>query len=172
MNRRCESRTRRARLVASGWRRLCAACSTSSPTVLTVRVATRPSPLALRQAELVAGALASARSSAGLRQIATEIVVVDTAGDLRRDLPIEAIGGQGVFVKEIELALLEGRADIAVHSAKDLPSSFATDGLGIVAVPRRADPRDALVGLAIAELGPGAHVATGAARRRAQLAWL
>jgi len=140
--------------------------------VLTVRVATRGSPLALRQAELVADALQAARRGVGAREIATELVVVDTAGDLRRDLPIGALGGQGMFAKEVELALLEGRADVAVHSTKDLPSSSSADELDIFAVPRRADPRDALVGLPIHELGPGAHVATGAARRRAQLAWL
>lgn len=101
-----------------------------------------------------------------------ELVVVETAGDRQLDRPIGAIGGQGVFVKEVEQALLDGRADLAVHSAKDLPSFSGTDGLGIVAVPKRADPRDALVGLPLSELGPGAQVATGAPRRRAQLAWL
>ncbi|HLN06467.1 MAG TPA: hydroxymethylbilane synthase [Acidimicrobiales bacterium] len=131
-----------------------------------LRVATRGSPLALRQAELVAEALMSAGT------IATELVVIETSGDVHRDRPIGAIGGQGAFVKEVEQALLEGRADLAVHSAKDLPSSFGTYGLGIVAVLRRADPRDALVGRTLDQLGPGAHVATGAARRRAQLAWL
>jgi hydroxymethylbilane synthase len=138
--------------------------------VLTLRVATRGSPLALRQAELVAAALAAA--GAGARPVRTELVLVETGGDLRRDLPIGAIGGQGVFVKEVEQALLDGRADLAVHSAKDLPSSSASEELEIVAVPRRADPRDALVGRALHELGPGARVATGAARRRAQLAWV
>ena len=118
----------------------------------TLRVATRGSPLALRQAELVAEALALADSSAAAL-VATELVVVETAGDLHRDRPINAIGGQGAFVAALEQALLDGRADLAVHSAKDLPSSFG-------------------VGRALADLGPGAHVATGAARRRAQLAWL
>jgi hydroxymethylbilane synthase len=133
-----------------------------------IRVATRGSPLALRQAELVGEALATS----GVHPVTTELVVVETGGDLRRDLPIGALGGQGVFVKEVEQALLDGRADLAVHSAKDLPSSSASDELGIVAVPRRADPRDALVGRALDELGPGARVATGAVRRRAQLAWV
>lgn len=133
--------------------------------MLTIRVATRGSPLALRQALLVAGAVESSF-------VSTELVVVETAGDLHLDRPIGDIGGQGAFVKEVEQALLDGRADVAVHSAKDLPSSFGVAGLGIVAVPRRADPRDALVGRALSDLGPGAHVATGSARRRAQLAWL
>ncbi len=140
--------------------------------MLRFRVATRGSPLALRQAELVATALAGAMRDVGETRLETELVVVETAGDLRRDLPIGAVGGQGVFVKEVELALLEGRADVAVHSAKDLPSGSATEELGIVAVPTRADPRDALVGSALAALKPGARVATGAPRRRAQLAWV
>jgi hydroxymethylbilane synthase len=120
----------------------------------------------------VAEALASAASSAATPRIATELVVVETAGDLHRDRPIGAIGGQGAFVKEVEQALIDGRADLAVHSAKDLPSSCGSGELAIVAVPTRADPRDALVGRALADLGPGAHVATGAPRRRAQLAWV
>ena len=137
-----------------------------------LRVATRGSPLALRQAEIVSLALAEAAGLGTGDQAAAELVVVETAGDLQRDRPIAAIGGQGVFVKALEQALMDGRADLAVHSAKDLPSSFGVDGLGIVAVPVRADPRDALVGRGLEGLGPGARVATGSARRRAQLAWL
>lgn len=140
--------------------------------MLTLRIATRGSQLALRQAEAVGDAIASAAPAAALGSVAIELVVVETAGDVQGDRPIGAIGGQGVFVKEVEQALLEGRADLAVHSAKDLPSGAGTEGLGIVAVPKRADPRDALVGRALSELGPGARVATGAPRRRAQLAWL
>lgn len=148
--------------------------------MLRLRVATRGSPLALRQAELVAVALAANFPGQGRHRlptpgaagVVTELVVVETAGDLHRDRPIGAIGGQGAFVKEVEQALLDGRADLAVHSAKDLPSSFGSEELGIIAVPRRADPRDALVGRSLADLGPGARVATGAARRRAQLAWV
>ena len=86
-------------------------------------------------------------------------------------MPIHAIGGQGVFVKEVQPAVLDGHADIAVHSAKDLPSMPAP-GLVIAAVPERGDARDALVGRSLAELGPGATVATGSVRRRAQLAHL
>ncbi len=140
--------------------------------MLRLRVATRGSPLALRQAELVAAALSGAVGGLGDHRFEAELVVVETAGDLHRDLPIGSVGGQGVFVKEVERALLEGRADVAVHSAKDLPSGSTTAGLGIVAVLKRADPRDALVGRSLAELEPGARVATGAPRRRAQLAWL
>lgn len=142
--------------------------------MLTIKIAARGSDLALCQAGLVARALVAAATPAdgAVGGIRTEIVVVETAGDRQRDRPIGAIGGQGVFVKEVEQAVLDGRADIAVHSAKDLPSVSETGGLDIVAVPKRADARDALVGRRLAELGPGAHVATGAPRRRAQLAWL
>ncbi len=137
-----------------------------------LRIATRASELALAQARLVGDAIATAAYGAAAEGVSIELVVLETAGDRQLDRPIGAIGGQGVFVKEVERALLDGRADLAVHSAKDLPSANGTDGLDIVAVPKRADPRDALVGLALSELGPGAHIATGAPRRRAQLAWL
>ena len=100
-----------------------------------------------------------------------EVVVVETEGDRRRDVPIHEIGGRGVFTKEVQHAVLEGRADFAVHSAKDLPSSLGPEGLVIGAVPERGDRRDALVGAALADLPPGALVATGSVRRRAQLAW-
>jgi len=129
-----------------------------------LRLATRGSPLALRQAELVAEALA--RAHPGLE---VEPVVVRTTGDRRADVPLDRIGGQGVFAKEVQAAVAEGRADVAVHSAKDLPSE-TPDGLVLAAVPRRADPRDALVGSSLADLAAGAAVATGSARRRAQLA--
>ncbi len=138
--------------------------------MLTLRVATRGSPLARRQTALVTDALAAAwRGSA--RQITTEIVVVETVGDRQSDRPIGAIGGHGAFVTEVSQALIDGRADLAVHSAKDLPSG-GSEELTIVAVPNRADARDVLVGRALADLGPGARVATGAPRRRAQLAWV
>ena len=128
--------------------------------------------LALRQSELVAGAIAAGRPENGAGAVSVEFVVVETAGDRQTDRPIGSIAGQGVFVKEVEQALLDERADLAVHSAKDLPSLPGPDGLEITAVPRRADPRDALVGRPLSALGPGARVATGAPRRRAQLAWL
>jgi hydroxymethylbilane synthase len=99
------------------------------------------------------------------------LVVVETSGDRRRDVPISELGGQGAFVKEVQAAVLEGRADLAVHSAKDLPSLTAP-GLLLACVPERDDPSDALVGSTLAELAPGARVATGSVRRRAQLAWL
>jgi hydroxymethylbilane synthase len=79
------------------------------------------------------------------------------------------MGGKGVFVKEVQAAVLDGRADMAVHSGKDLPSG-TIDGLALAAVPERGDPRDALVGSTLAALPPGARVATGSVRRRVQLA--
>ncbi len=129
-----------------------------------LRAATRGSALALRQTSIVAGLLAEAGG------VATEPVVVATTGDRQADAPIHAMGGKGVFVKEVQAAVLDGRADIAVHSAKDLPSS-TPEGLVLAAVPRRGDPRDALVGCRLAELPAGATVATGSVRRKAQLAW-
>jgi hydroxymethylbilane synthase len=129
-----------------------------------LRLATRGSPLARRQTDMVAHLLAQARPG-----ITIESVVVRTEGDRRTDEPLEEIGGQGVFVKEIQQAVLDGRAEVAVHSAKDLPPGTPA-GLVLAAVPRRGDARDALVGSTLAALGPGARVATGAARRRAQLA--
>jgi hydroxymethylbilane synthase len=102
---------------------------------------------------------------------APELVVVETAGDLRRDVPVWEMGGQGVFVKEVQAAVLDGRADLAVHSAKDLPSRTAP-GLDLAAVLPRGDARDALVGATLQTLGAGATIATGSVRRRAQLAWM
>ncbi len=81
------------------------------------------------------------------------------------------LGGQGVFVKEVQAAVLHGRADLAVHSAKDLPSR-TPEGLVLAALAGRADARDALVGSRLADLQPGARIATGSVRRRAQLAWV
>ncbi len=131
-----------------------------------LRVATRKSALARWQAEHVAALLRRAHPG-----LVVELVLVTTAGDERQDVPVWAMGGQGVFVKEVQAAVLDGRADLAVHSAKDLQSE-PTPGLTIAAVPLRADPRDALVGLPLEALSPGAAVATGSVRRRAQLAWL
>lgn len=131
-----------------------------------LRVATRQSTLARWQADHVASLLRAAHVD-----LAVELVFVKTAGDVRADVPLHAIGGQGVFVREVQQAVLDGRADLAVHSAKDLQSS-PTPGLSIVAVPRRADARDALAGCRLDALGPAATVATGSVRRRAQLARL
>jgi hydroxymethylbilane synthase len=98
-----------------------------------------------------------------------ELVRVDTVGDRRQDVAIWEMGGKGVFVKEVQAAVPDGRADLAVHSGKDLPSG-AVDGLVLAAVPERGDARDALVGCHLDELPVGAQVATGSVRRRAQLA--
>jgi hydroxymethylbilane synthase len=95
-------------------------------------------------------------------------VVVETQGDRRLDVPIGELGGKGVFAKEVQAAVLDGRADLAVHSAKDLPSG-TPDGLVIACVPERGDPRDALVGSSLDGLPEGAEVATGSLRRQAQL---
>ena len=102
------------------------------------------------------------------RAAGVQPVLVTTTGDQLTDEPISAIGGKGVFVKEVQAAVLDGRADIAVHSAKDLPAA-TPDGLVIAAVPHRADPRDALVGSRLSDLPEGGLVATGSARRRIQL---
>ena len=131
-----------------------------------VRVATRGSALALWQAEHVVALLRAVEPG-----LEVELEVVQTQGDRRRDVPIWELGGKGVFAKEVQAAVLDGRADIAVHSAKDLPSA-TPDGLVIAAVPERGDPRDALVGSTLDALGEGATVATGSLRRRAQLAHL
>jgi hydroxymethylbilane synthase len=97
-----------------------------------------------------------------------ELVIVSTTGDRHRDVPIHSIGGTAAFVKEVEEAVLDGRADLAVHSAKDLPST-TLDGLVLAAVPERADARDALVGATLDGLPTGAKVGTGSVRRRSQL---
>lgn len=98
-----------------------------------------------------------------------ELVPTSTEGDRRTDVPLSTIGGKGVFATEVQRALVDGRADLAVHSAKDLTSTSPA-GLVIGAVPERGDPRDALVGSTLADLPAGATVATGSARRRALLA--
>lgn len=128
-----------------------------------VRLATRASPLALWQAEHVAALLRSAHP--GLQ---VDLVRTDTVGDRRQDVPISEIGGKGVFATEVQGLVLDGRADAAVHSAKDLPA-ITGEGLALAAAPARGDPRDALVGARLDSLAPGATVATGSQRRRVQL---
>jgi hydroxymethylbilane synthase len=95
-------------------------------------------------------------------------VHIETQGDLRRDVSLEQLGGQGVFAVEIQTAVLDGAADVAVHSAKDLPSTTPV-GLTLTCVPQRLDAADVLIGRSLAGLGPGATVATGSPRRRALL---
>ncbi len=124
-----------------------------------LRVATRGSALARWQAERVIELLGGAG----------ELVIVSTRGDQRADVPIHAMGGTGVFVKEVQQAVLDGQADLAVHSAKDLPST-TEPGLVLAAIPERGDARDAIVGAALAEVPTAGRVGTGSVRRRAQLA--
>jgi hydroxymethylbilane synthase len=131
-----------------------------------VRLATRGSPLALHQTETVATLLQAAHPG-----LDVEMYVVRTRGDQDASAPLDQIGGQGVFVTEVEAAVADGRADAAVHSAKDMPSVMPPSFV-LGAVPPRADPRDALVGCTLAGLPAGALIATGSARRRAQLAYL
>jgi hydroxymethylbilane synthase len=131
--------------------------------VTRIRLATRGSAQATAQSFAVADALMSAHPG-----LEVELVLVETLGDQKADVPLHTIGGQGVFVKEVEAAVLSGEADIAVHSAKDLPSLTAA-GLMLAAYCERRDPRDALIGSALGDLVPGATVATGSVRRRALL---
>jgi hydroxymethylbilane synthase len=126
-----------------------------------VRLATRRSPLALVQAE-------SVRTRLAAHGVASVLVHVETHGDRSTDVPLATMGGQGVFAVEIQRCVLDGDADIAVHSAKDLPST-TPDGLRLAGVPERRDCADVLVGRSLAGLGPGATVATGSPRRRALL---
>lgn len=130
-----------------------------------MRLATRGSTQARTQAQAVADALTAAHP--GLQ---TELVFVETLGDRTQhdEVPLHTIGGLGVFVKEVQFAVLRGDADIAVHSAKDLPSA-PTEGLHIAAFCARRDARDVLIGATLADLAPRATVATGSVRRRAQL---
>ena len=131
-----------------------------------LRVATRASELALAQARQVADLLARALGRPA------ELVPIKTEGDRLALVSLTKLGGKGLFVKEIQDALLEGRADFAVHSAKDLPAVLPAE-LALVAFPERADPRDALIarerGATLASLPAGARVGTGSLRRAAQL---
>ena len=127
-----------------------------------IRVGSRGSRLALTQAELAGEALRSAAES----PVEIALVPITTAGDKDRTKPFGEIGSRGVFVKELEEALLEGRIDVAVHSAKDMTSTD-TEGLVVGAYLPREDPRDALCGAG--ELRPGMRIGTASVRRRAQL---
>jgi hydroxymethylbilane synthase len=129
-----------------------------------IRVGSRGSRLALTQAERAAERLRAHR--VGGRSVEIALVPITTAGDRDRTRPFGEIGSRGVFVKELEEALLEGRIDVAVHSAKDMTSSD-TEGLAVGAYPPREDPRDALCGAS--QLRPGMRIGTASVRRRAQL---
>ncbi|EGQ9965822.1 hydroxymethylbilane synthase [Vibrio cholerae] len=131
-----------------------------------IRIATRQSPLALWQANYVKDALMAAHP--GLQ---VELVTMVTRGDVILDTPLAKVGGKGLFVKELEIAMLEGRADLAVHSMKDVPVDFP-NGLGLVTICEREDPRDAFVSntyAKIEDLPSGAIVGTCSLRRQCQL---
>ena len=131
-----------------------------------LRIATRKSPLALWQAHFVRDALMAAHPG-----LSVEIIGMTTRGDKILDTPLAKIGGKGLFVKELEVALLEGRADIAVHSMKDVPMALPP-GLALPIICKREDPRDAFVSnryQSIAELPAGARVGTSSMRRQCQL---
>ncbi|UXI67846.1 hydroxymethylbilane synthase [Tahibacter amnicola] len=131
-----------------------------------LRIATRQSALAVWQAEHVAARLRQAHPD-----VLVELVPMTTRGDEIIDRPLAAIGGKGLFLKELEVAMAEGRADIAVHSLKDVPMSLEA-GFSIGAVLERADPADAFVSNAyerLSELPQGARVGTSSLRRQAQL---
>jgi len=131
-----------------------------------IRIATRKSALALWQAEFVKAELLKHHP-----ELTVELVPMSTQGDKILDTPLAKIGGKGLFVKELETAMLEDRADIAVHSMKDVPVEFP-DGLMLSTICEREDPRDAFVSnqfRSIAELPPGAVVGTSSLRRQCQL---
>ena len=131
-----------------------------------IRIATRQSPLALWQAEFVKAELE--RHHPGIQ---VELLGFTTQGDKILDSPLAKIGGKGLFVKELETAMLEGKADIAVHSMKDVPVDFP-EGLGLTTICEREDPADAFVSNSFAsidELPQGAIVGTSSLRRRCQL---
>ena len=124
-------------------------------------IASRGSQLALWQARHIAASLEALGHEC-------RIEIIKTTGDKITDVPLAKVGGKGLFTKEIEEALLDGRADLAVHSLKDLPTELP-DGLVLAAVPQREDPRDAVVGAKLADLPHGAKVGTSSLRRAAQL---
>ncbi|GAA3542469.1 hydroxymethylbilane synthase [Zobellella aerophila] len=131
-----------------------------------IRIATRKSLLALWQANHVKARLEALHS-----HIQVELVPMTTKGDVLLDTPLSKVGGKGLFVKELEVAMLEGRADIAVHSMKDVPVEFP-QGLGLSVICEREDPRDAFVSndyASLEELPAGAVVGTASLRRECQI---
>jgi hydroxymethylbilane synthase len=131
-----------------------------------LRIGTRGSMLALWQAEWVKSQLLAAHAG-----LTVELVTIKTMGDKILDVPLAKVGGKGLFVKEIEEALLEGRTDLAVHSVKDMPALLPA-GLHLAAMPPREDPRDALIsrnGNGLNQLPNEARVGTSSLRRAAQL---
>lgn len=131
-----------------------------------LRIATRQSPLALWQAHYVRDRLLACHPD-----LTVELVTMVTRGDIILDTPLAKVGGKGLFVKELEIAMLEGRADIAVHSMKDVPVAFP-EGLGLVTICEREDPRDAFVSNrfgSLNDLPAGSIVGTSSLRRQCQL---
>ena len=132
----------------------------------TIRIATRKSPLALWQANFVKDELEKAHPG-----LTVELVPMSTKGDRILDTPLAKVGGKGLFVKELEVAMLDGRADIAVHSMKDVPMEFP-EGLCLAVIAEREDPRDAFVSnkySSIDKLPKGAIVGTSSLRRQCQV---
>src|SRR5919206_2355816 len=131
-----------------------------------LRIGTRGSPLAVAQARQAAQRIASAT---GLAPEAIKLEVIRTTGDMIRDRPLAEAGGKGLFTKEIDDALLAGRIDLAVHSAKDMPTMLPA-GLALAAVLSREDPRDAFISrkaLSLQDLPTGAKLGTSSLRRQA-----
>jgi len=124
-------------------------------------IGSRGSQLALWQARHIASCLQKLG-------VETRLEIIKTTGDKITDVPLAQVGGKGLFTKEIEEALLTGTIDLAVHSLKDMPTGLPA-GLTLAAIPEREDPRDALIGKPLAELGPGSRVGTSSLRRAAQL---
>lgn len=130
-----------------------------------LRIGTRASQLALWQANWIKSELERVYPG-----IEVELVKIKTTGDKILDVPLAQVGGKGLFVKEIEEAMLRGEIDLAVHSMKDVPTEFP-DGLGLVVTTMREDPRDAFIsdGVKFSKLRQGARIGTSALRRQAQL---
>ena len=148
---------------------------------LKLRIATRKSALALAQTTMAADAIVAANSAkwskcadVGVEPLTYELVSMTTEGDRRLDKSLASFGGKGVFIKELEIALLEGRADIAIHSLKDMPAEVLPQ-FKLAAVLKREDPRDAFLsrggaaGVRFMDLPAGARVGTGSVRRVVQL---
>ena len=132
----------------------------------TVRIGTRGSPLALAQTRWVEAQLQSQHPG-----LATELVIIKTTGDKLKDVPLAQVGGKGLFIKEIEEALLAGDVDLAVHSLKDMPAEMPP-GCTLGAVPPREDCRDAFISQrydSLGEIPPGGRVGTGSLRRKVQI---
>jgi len=132
----------------------------------TIRLGTRGSPLALAQTRWVEARLQSFHPA-----LATELVIIKTTGDQLKDVPLAQVGGKGLFIKEIEEALLAGEVDLAVHSLKDMPAEMPPNCV-LGAFPPREDYRDAFIShrfAALAEIPPGGRVGTGSLRRKVQI---